>query len=290
MRTHYNRYSNHPMTNEEIAYFAPAIFAEGAHESRSDRYKYVPTVGILNGMRKAGFDVFAVQEAHVRTAGKAGFAKHLIRFRKSGAETLANAGGVCPEVLLINSHDGSSCYQLMAGMIRFACTNGLIVADEIFDTLKVRHSGNIEQNVIEGSYRVLEASETALAAPREWSHIMLNRDEKMAIAEAARVVRFAKPDDDGELQVETPITAEMLLRPHRSADTGADLWSTFNVLQENTLRGGLRAWQAPTPANRRGRMVSTREVNGIDQKVKLNKALWMLGERMAELKGMKMAA
>jgi hypothetical protein len=32
---------------------------------------------------------------------------------------------------------------------------------------------------------------------------------------------------------------------------------------------------------RRGRVVTTRAVNNIDQDVKLNKALWVLGERMA---------
>jgi hypothetical protein len=32
---------------------------------------------------------------------------------------------------------------------------------------------------------------------------------------------------------------------------------------------------------RRGRVVTTRAINNIDQDVKLNRALWSLGERMA---------
>jgi len=36
-------------------------------------------------------------------------------------------------------------------------------------------------------------------------------------------------------------------------------------------------------------MVTSREVRGIDQDVRLNRALWQLAERMAELKGVKAA-
>ena len=55
------------------------------------------------------------------------------------------------------------------------------------------------------------------------------------------------------------------------------------------MRGGLSA-RAPATIDqdgrwRRGRLVTTRAVNNIDQDVKLNRALWVLGERMASLLG-----
>jgi len=75
-----------------------------------------------------------------------------------------------------------------------------------------------------------------------------------------------------------------LLAPRRSEDNGNDLWRTFNRIQENALRGGMKARNATDEMGRRGRRVSTREVKGIDQDVKLNRALWQLAERMAELK------
>ena len=74
-----------------------------------------------------------------------------------------------------------------------------------------------------------------------------------------------------------------MLTVRRAGDAGADLWTTFNRVQENTIRGGLSAWGRD--AHNRRRRVTTREVNGIDQDVKLNRALWLLGERMAALKG-----
>ena len=45
------------------------------------------------------------------------------------------------------------------------------------------------------------------------------------------------------------------------------------------MKGGLRG------RNRAGRNTTTRPVNGIDQNVKLNRALWVLAEEMRRLKG-----
>ena len=74
----------------------------------------------------------------------------------------------------------------------------------------------------------------------------------------------------------------------RNADNGNDLWRTFNRVQENVIRGGLHGWGRD--ANNRTRRVTTREVRGIDQDVRLNRAMWMLTEKMAELKGVGVAA
>ena len=55
----------------------------------------------------------------------------------------------------------------------------------------------------------------------------------------------------------------------------------MNVVQENVIKGGIRAPYNP----RATRRSSMRSVKGIDQDVRLNRALWQLAERMAELKG-----
>jgi hypothetical protein len=49
-------------------------------------------------------------------------------------------------------------------------------------------------------------------------------------------------------------------------------------VQENLVRGGLHGRAA------NGRAVKTREVRGIDQNIKLNRALWVLAEEMRRLK------
>jgi hypothetical protein len=148
----------------------------------------------------------------------------------------------------------------------------------------VRHSGNVIPDVLEGAGRIIEAAPRITEQINRWNGLMLTGGEQQAFAEAARVTRFA----DAEGKVETPITAEMLLRPRRLEDNKADLWHTFNRVQENVIKGGLSAMGRDSQ-NRR-RRTTTRHINGIDQDVKLNKGLWTLAEKMAELKGAAVAA
>jgi hypothetical protein len=268
-----------PLTIDQIATFAPSAMATHAHESRSDRYTYIPTVNIIEGMIKAGFQPFNAVQSRSRIEGKTEFTKHMIRFRhESITQTLA-VGDVVPEVILINSHDGTSAYKLIAGMYRLVCSNGLMVSDAEIASVTVMHKGNILDNVIEGSYRLVEGSQKALATAKTWQALQLTTGEQNAYAEAAHTLRFA----DSEGTVSTPITAAQLLTVRRDADNGPDLWRTFNRVQENVIKGGLRGVQRDEQG-RRIRRVSTRQVNGIDQDVKLNRALWQLAERMAELK------
>jgi len=96
------------------------------------------------------------------------------------------------------------------------------------------------------------------------------------MAEAAHVLRF------GGAAATTPVRPERMLTLRRRGDDGRGLWTTANVLQENAIRGGLAAWGRDPHG--RPRRIATREVRGIDGDVQLNRALWLLAERMAERK------
>jgi hypothetical protein len=53
--------SDRLLDNDQIMRVAPSIFAQGAHESRSQRYTYIPTIDVLNGLHKEGFQPFMVE-------------------------------------------------------------------------------------------------------------------------------------------------------------------------------------------------------------------------------------
>ena len=57
-----------------------------------------------------------------------------------------------------------------------------------------------------------------------------------------------------------------------------DLWTTFNRVQENMIKGGVPGRSA------RGRRMTTRGVAGVNENVKLNRALWTLADEFAKLK------
>lgn len=272
------------LTEDELFKLAPSVFATAAHESRSQRFRPIPTIEVLRGLQAEGFSVVGAKQSTTRDPGKADYTKHLLRLRRLDDDAKHNVGGTVAEMLLKNANDGTSAYDLMAGLFRIQCLNSLVTQTATIDTVKVRHSGDVQGKVIEGTYRVIGEAQKALAAPEQWQQIRLNNAEAQIMAEAAHVLRFG--DTDGETA--TPVRPEQLLRPRRREDTEPNLWVISNVVQENVIRGGITAMGRD--ANNRPRRVTTRAINGVDQDIKLNKALWMLTERMAELKGFRQAA
>jgi hypothetical protein len=270
------------LTEDELFKLAPSVFATTAHESRSDRFAPIPTIEIVRGLAKEGFGVVGAKQSLTRVEGKAPYTKHLLRIRKMDSDASYAVGDTVAEMLLKNANDGTSVYDLFAGLFRIACLNSMVANVGSIDSVKVRHTGkDVVGKVIEGTFSVVENAKLALAAPAQWAQVKLDRDESLAMAEAARMIRFG----DAEGNVDTPITAHQLLTARRTEDAARDnLWTNFNVLQENLVRGGLRAVRVDATNGRR-RRVSMRAVNGIDQDIKLNRALWTLATRMGELKG-----
>lgn len=272
---------NQFLTEDEIFAKARSVFAQAPHESRSDRYAYIPTIEVLRKLAQEGFGVTSVQEATTRKPGKREYAKHLLRLRHRGAD---NSQAVTrlnsqPEIVLLNSHDGSCSYRLYAGIIRFACCNGLIVADgPTTRGLSIHHKGDVAGEVIEGSYRVLDESRAAMDAALEWSGIELDHTEQLLLAEAARDARFEpKP---GELERDR-VDPNTLLRSRRSADDGNSLWLTMNRIQENITTGRMGK---RTSRNAEGFITQRRKpgaMNGIDKTVSVNRAIWSCAETMA---------
>lgn len=287
-----------PLTLDQLRQRVPSAFATQAHESRSSKFAFIPTVDVIEGMIGAGWQPFSAVQGRSRVPGKAEFTKHMIKFR-SQEKTEMILGDTVTEVAVLNAHDGTSAYQLMEAVMRLVCLNGMMRSIGDGDSIRVPHKGNIIDQVIEGSNRILQNSGTVAAQIENWNALQLTAGEQDAFASAAHTLRFGVTDGEGRVTVETPITAAQLLNPRRSEDRqanganwnrpAADLWRTLNVVQENSIKGGLSA-RAPRTAEGRGRMTTTHAIRGIDQDVKLNRALWQLAERMAELKGVRVAA
>jgi hypothetical protein len=274
------------LTRDELFKVAPSVFAETAHVSRSELFRPIPTIAIVEELEKHGYGVFGAKQAVTRVAGKADFTKHLLRIRKIESDVKHVLGDTVAEMWLKNANDGTSIYDLMAALFRSTCLNGMCVKLGDIESTKVRHTGkDVAGKVIEGTYTVIESAKLALAAPEQWSQVKLDREESLALAEAARVIRFG----DNEGNVDSPITAAQMLTARRREDSQRDnLWTNFNVLQENVIRGGLHG--VSFDANNRRRNMTTRPIKGIDQDVKLNRALWILADAMAKAKGVDITA
>jgi hypothetical protein len=260
--------SDFPLEDDQIKRVAPSIFAVEKHESRSARYTYIPTSEVLAALRKQGFSPFMVCQAKARDEAKREHTKHMLRLRHASQINSKEAN----EIILLNSHDGTSSYQMMSGIYRFVCANGLVCGDTMSD-IRIKHKGDIVDNVIEGAFRVLDDFELVGGKMDSMKALTLNAGEQQAFAHAALAVKY---DTD---VAPAPVTETQILTPKRIEDRSNDLWTTFNRVQEHLIDGGLRGRTST------GKVRETRPVTGIDQSVKLNRALWVLSEEMRKLKG-----
>lgn len=259
------------LSEDDIRRIAPSVYAAAPHASRSARYAHIPTADVVRGLGREGFKPFFAAQGLSRVEGKADYTKHMLRFRHETAIVDAKGGGAVNEIILINSHDGTSSYQMLAGCFRFVCSNGLVCGTTIED-VRIKHTGRVVEDVIQSAFRILGGFDAVDAQRDAFQGLQLTSGEQAAFADAALALRFAdKP--------QSPVTVDQVLTPRRYEDRGSDLWSTFNVVQENVIQGGLRTARVAGQPRR-----TTRAVTAIDGSVALNRALWVLAERLKEHK------
>ncbi|QTF30097.1 DUF932 domain-containing protein [Escherichia coli] len=252
-----------PLTREELMQVVPSVFGEDKHASRSDRYAYIPTITLLENLWREGFQPFFACQTKVRDPGRREHTKHMLRLRRTGQII----GQQVPEIILLNSHDGSSSYQMLPGYFRAICTNGL-VCGQSFGEIRVPHRGNVVEKVIEGAYEVLGVFDRVEEKRDAMQSLLLPAPAQHALANAALTYRFGEDHQ--------PVTATQILTPRRHEDRQDDLWTTYQRIQENLLKGGLPG------RTEKGKRTHTRAVNGIDGDVKLNRALWVMAESLLE--------
>jgi len=262
---------NYGLTNDQIGRCCPSVVAEAAHESRSNHYLYIPTIAVIETLREFGYIPTAAMQSKSLVAGQQAFTKHLLRLRK--ANHLGNREEDVPEIVLVNSHNGTSAYSIMAGIFRLVCSNGLIVGD-VNTTLRVKHIGNIINEVLEATRTIAEEAEQTMRVVEEMKHIKLTWQDKVLLAKYALKARFGDEQPrviEGELvqpsSIHSPAAA---LQIRRREDRGDDLYTTLNVMQENLLTRGVR--------DNHGRR--SRAVHGIDQTLGVNRLLWQFAQEL----------
>ena len=247
------------LSSDHLRNQAPAVYAAGAHERTSASYTFISTARVLEALNLAGFQpVEARQAARARSPMHA---RHLVRLRRR-FETIQLRDAI-PEIVFLNSHDGTSAYQLRVGLFRVVCTNGLIVSAGVFPTWRVRHRGDVVADVVAAALEISERFEALASAVERMERTPLDQFQQLDFAGEALTLRFPK-DLHGGLQ------PSQLLVPRRVEDAGNDLWRTFNVVQENILRGGLVRRSASN------RLTRTRRITAIREDVRLNSGLWEL--------------
>ncbi len=269
---------NEALTNEQIMLGAPSVFAIAPHHEVSARYGFQPTIDVVDALRSEGWMPVDATQKNVRDSSKRELTTHLLRFRRIDDDI--RVGDSVVELVLKNAHDRSSAFVLHAGIFRMACANGIVIADSTFNKMSVRHGKHIVNDIIEGSYDIIRDVPMIVDHVEGMQSTELSAGERMIFAKTAYTFAHGERDEN-DLTSDASIVNQMLA-PKRHSDSGHDLWTTFNVIQENVIRGGVKT----VKINDKGRVRrnTKRAVNNIDKNIKLNKALWEMATHMKNLK------
>jgi hypothetical protein len=272
-----------------------SINAQGEAGDLSSRYSFIPTSRVVSVFEKHGFLPVFASEVQAKKDEHIGFQKHLIRFRQPNALPMLNE--CFPEIILTNSHNGLSSFKLMSGLYRLVCYNGLIAAEGEQDKLTIRHTGYTDEQVSMAIEYLMGFLPGISEKVREFKEIEMTPDEQGVYVDAALTVRY-----DQEVLQAKRFDAKEILRPIRREDQAITLWNTFNIIQEKFIKGRgihtvnkadeLEAERLMKTDPRYARFnyrprvkrTKTRGINAISENVRINQALWVLTERMAELK------
>ena len=254
------------LTNDEIAARCPQVFETSYSDRRTQKYGQLTTANVIDALRTEGYEVTNAFAQSVR-AGKRPTIhnKHCVRLSHRDFLDTLTPEETRPEIVIVNSHDGSSSFRIMAGIFRLVCSNGLIVADDMTANQRVCHwKGNSLEDVITCSLNVAEQAKQSYELIEQMKSVNLSEAQQKSYAQRAAEIRL------GFNKNSKVNYSENLLIPYRHEDNlTPSVWNTYNVVQENCIKGG--------------QLVGTRilrPLTNIGQNVIVNKELWKEAVKM----------
>ena len=257
-----------PLSNEILKEKVPSVFATSPSFEVSEKYAFIPTIDVVEMFRNNNWYPVEAKESFVRFKINQGYQKHLIRFRHMN-DFLTNKEEAI-EIVLTNSHNRTSSFIIQAGVFRFICGNGLVVANNLFEKISIRHIGFKEAAVKESIDKIVANTDIIHKKLDLYKQIELSHNEIFSLANAAKDIRFKAFQ---EVDIYT------LIQSHRKEDNENDLWRVFNKIQENAIRGGVRGKNIIT-----GRNFTSKPIKSIDSLISINEKLFDLTDRFASIK------
>ena len=201
-----------------------AVYATQPHPNVSEHYQFYSTLDITNSLLDEGFEIVSARQGRARALSGESYAKHELtfthpRFRNAFDNELR------PTFKLINSHSRSAALTLALGVIRFICSNGIVRGD-IVGKYKFYHvQRNPVEEVMNGVSRLVHEVAPTLDMIDAMKTKQLSWDQQREFAVVT-----------GQLRGITQFKPE-LLDIQRVEDKPLDVWTIYNRLQENLMRG-----------------------------------------------------
>lgn len=217
------------LTYEEAVEKCPSIAVTEPASRVSKKYNFISTGELVH---KALENDWVIREAK---SGRGLHGMHQVNLIHK-SQTHINYQEGFPQLSIVNSHNLTRKFSLNLGFFRLVCSNGLIAPTGLCTSIRptLHRQGVFNHGeILTSMTHALDQFETVVKHTEKLKNRELSESERLMLARYAYYIRFRyrmsqpKKVDIGEL-----------LRPRREADNKTDLWTTFNVIQENIMRGG----------------------------------------------------
>ena len=241
---------------------APAIFATSpAPTIKSPKYQFTPTFEVIEHMQDMGYVLTGVKQSKSNVDLRKNWGIHITRFQHPDLYIKDPQGTVeaRPEVVLINSHDGTRPIQFEMGLFRLVCENGLVIKDKDMGSFRERHTKmNFQEvkNLIDEKVSGLQGVVNTIS---KWNMVEMTDKQRYQFAVEALALRLGDDRQPEQYEVLDILNAK------RKVDEQPTLWHTYNTVQENLIKGGFQL------NNRQARAIK----NPIED-FNINQGLWSL--------------
>ena len=257
------------LTLNEVKILAPSVGTTKPLDGLSKHYVHVPTTTVIEDIQKLGWQPVNVQEVKARK--RKGYQKHLITFEhpdyRKGEE--GEVDSEHPQLLLMNSHDGTSKFQLEAGIFRLVCSNGMVIKSEDMGSVSIRHMGYDFKIIKEAVDNLMEKVPLILNKIDKMKETELTEEEIIEFAKKAAKLRFQ--DLNEKTKIEEIVDIDELLEVKRKEDKGNKLYEVFNRVQEKIINGTFQ-YKLGEKARK------ARPIKNFKQNIQVNQDMWELAE------------
>jgi hypothetical protein len=284
----YSRAANNGFLSlDHVAAKAPAAFAVSPSEQVSNRYGFFDTKDAIAAFDSIGYGITQALQVRSRKPGDKYTARHMLAFapRSNNTEALSNSDTVRPEIILYNAHNATSSMRLYSGAFRFICSNGLIAGDGT--ETKLKHYDVNESAFLGAIASTSESMPGTIERMRRFQEVKLSDAAMREFAFKAALLRWTNPSEYKQA-IETEQdpsgvyvgvqTVNDLNAAQRFEDGGADLWRTFNRVQENIIGGGAKVMSI---TGKKEGYRTAKAVKAAPEVVRINRELWNLAEEFA---------
>jgi len=248
-------------TLEQLKTEVPSIFTKSGGPDTSKKYTHIPTDQVVKDMELLGWRVADAKEVAARTEDTKTFQKHLVVFRNPEISITSKMKNVkkddtsptgyrksdgtfgpkdptdviWPQILLTNSHDAKNSFSFTAGLFRMICENGIVIADDTFEDLKIRHMGYDFSTLQDTIKAIVEQLPLTVESMTKMRDTQLSEDNTLKLAKELLDIRVK-----GSKNVYEDSAVNEILIPQRAQDSGNGLWEVFNRIQENIMEGNFQ--------------------------------------------------